>query len=131
MQRYKKVAFDFHGVLESYPDKLKPILETLISYYIVIILSGPPLQQIRYELTQSGYKEGCHYDHIISVVDWLKGRGVEMELNEHGSWYCKDDIWWSSKAKICAEQNIDILFDDKLEYKKYIIGNTPLFIHIK
>lgn len=126
-----KIAFDFHGVLQTYPDRLKSILRPLRIDHTLIVLSGPPLSQIYKELTQSGYHRGYHYDYALSVVDWLKDKGVQMELNEHGSWYCDDEKWWSAKAEICKEHGIDILFDDKLEYKKYIEDNNPLFIHIQ
>lgn len=126
-----KIAFDFHGVLESYPDKLKLVLKTLMVEHTVIVLSGPPLGQIYGELKEVGYRQGYHYDYAISVVDWIKSQGIQMELNERGSWYCEDEIWWSAKAKICTGYNIELLFDDKLEYKKYIVDNNPLFLHIK
>lgn len=126
-----KIAFDFHGVLEEYPDKLKSILRPLRIDHIIIVLSGPPLEQIYAELAKSGYHQGYHYDYAISVVDWIKARGVDMKLNEQGSWYCDDEIWWASKAEICKEQHIELLFDDKLEYKEHIVGNNPLFLHIK
>ena len=125
-----KIAFDFHGVLESYPDKLKSILKPLRIDHILIVLSGPPLDQIYNELMKAGYLQGYHYDYAISVVDWLKAQGIQMQLNENGSWYCDDKIWWASKAKICVENNIGMMFDDNLKYKEYIINNNPLFLHI-
>ena len=125
------IAFDFHGVLESYPDKFKPFLNTLRKSNTVFILSGAPYNQIYKELDEHGYCVGHHYDRIISVVDWLKSKNIVMKMNENGSWYCDDEIWWSSKAKICKEYNIHMLFDDKIEYKKYILENSTLFLHIK
>ena len=103
----------------------------MITNHNIIIVSGPPLKQIQDELTKHGYYQDQHYKSIISVVDWIKEQGIKMHLNEKGSWYCEDEIWWSSKARICMENNIKMLFDDKLEYEKYIIGNDPLFVHIK
>lgn len=126
-----KIAFDFHGVLESYPDKLKSILKTLKIDHTIIVLSGPPLGQIYDELSKAGYYQGYHYDYAISVVDWIKDQGIEMWLNERDSWYCDDEIWWSSKAKICIEHNIGMMFDDNLRYKEYITNNNPLFLHIE
>jgi len=126
-----KIAFDFHGVLESYPEILKSVLRPLRVDHTVIVLSGPPLSQIYEELTTVGYHQGYHYDYAISVVDWIKAQGYKMELNEQGSWYTDDETWWSSKARICEEQHIELLFDDKLEYKGHIKNNNPLFLHIK
>jgi len=126
-----KIAFDFHGVLETYPDHFKVILRLLMKEHTIIVLSGPPLNQILDELEKSGYEKGRHYDQVISVVDWIKDQGIEMYLNKQGSWYCSDDKWWSSKARICEQEMIEMLFDDSIQYKEYIKDNNPLFLHIK
>lgn len=124
------IAFDFHGVIEKYPDIMKPFMQSIRHIMWVIVLSGPPEEQIKKELNDAGYTQGVHYDLIISVVDWIKSQGIEMNLNKNGSWYCDDDIWWASKAKICKEKNISILIDDKLEYKEHIKDEFPLFFHV-
>ncbi len=126
-----EIAFDFHGVLEKYPDKFRSLLASLNTINTVIILSGPPYQQISDELTASGYRKYKHYDRIISVVDWLKSKKIKMTQHRDGSWYCGDKDWWSSKAKICAENKIDMLFDDKLKYSEYITDENLLFMHVK
>ncbi len=125
-----RIAFDFHGVNEKYPDILQPIMETLSEDHFITILSGPPYEEIVKELKHMKYVKGLHYDEIISVVDWIKKQGVEMSLNKNSSWCCEDEIWWSSKAQICREQFISILVDDKLEYKEHIKDNYPLFFHV-
>ena len=128
-----KIAFDFHGVLDTCPSKFKLLMKSLDYDTSVerIILSGPPEEQIVEELENAGYQYDLHYDTIISVVDWLKSRDVPMDQYENGNWYCDDKIWWKSKARICNCHNIDILFDDKLEYKENIKGDMPLFMHVK
>jgi hypothetical protein len=126
-----KIAFDFHGVLQTYPEILKPILISLNKEHNLIILSGPPWKEIFVELTDAGYTLGTHYDEIISVVDWIKEQGIPMHQNENESWYCDDESWWSSKAKICKQNHISVLVDDKIQYKEHIENNFPLFFHVK
>jgi hypothetical protein len=127
-----KIAFDFHGVIEKYPEILKPIMTSLKKDHEIIILSGPPYIQIIEELEEAGYKFGKHYDTAISVVDWIKKLGfIPMHQNKNGSWYCDDEIWWGSKARICREYGISVLVDDKIEYKEHIQDNFPLFIHLE
>ena len=77
-----KIAFDFHGVLEKYPEQFKLILQALSKEHHIIILSGPPYKQIVKELQDAGYAMYSHYMDIISVVDWIKDQNVEMKLNE-------------------------------------------------
>jgi len=126
-----KIAFDFHGVLETYPEQMKSLILALKGAHRIVVLSGPPSGILRLELESCGYVEGFHYSQALSVVDWLKAKGTSMHQHENGSWYCDDDIWWSSKARICEEQDIDILFDDTLKYKEHIKNGKPLFLHIK
>jgi hypothetical protein len=126
-----KIAYDFHGVLEAYPEVLKSMLEALNEFHDVYVLSGPPIQQIYTELRKAGYERDVHFEKAISVVDWIKEQGHEMYQYENESWYCDDEIWWSSKAKICEDRSIHVLYDDKLEYKKYMDQSKTLFIHIK
>jgi len=126
------IAFDLHGVLEKYPDKFKAILTTLRVDHRVIILSGSPTEDIYEELEGLRYQQGHHYDDVISVVDWLKDQGVEMFQHDDESYYCDSKIWWSSKAKICKERFIRMLFDDSIKYKEYITEDMDLlFIHIQ
>ena len=129
-----KIAFDFHGVMDTFPSKFKPLMQSLHESFgrnEIIVLSGPPLEQIKRELAEAGYRLCVHYGTIISVVDFLKDSGVEMKEKENGDFYCDDDIWWKSKGIICNQQGISMLFDDKLEYKENIKSDTPLFIHVK
>jgi len=126
----QKIAFDFHGVLETYPEIFKYILMPMRMENYIYVLSGPPLKQIHQELQQKGYMLGVHYDHIISVVDWVKEQGIPMYQHENRSWCCDDYNWWSSKAKICREYGIKVLFDDSIQYSEHIVDNDPLFIHI-
>lgn len=127
-----RIAFDFHGVLQAYPEKFKKILADLTTNHRIYIISGPPLEEIEEQLELTGYEQGYHYDYIISVVDWLKDQGVEMKLNQQGSYYCKQRYWWESKGLICEAEEIDMLFDDSILYKEYMKEDCPtLFLHIQ
>lgn len=125
-----RIAFDLHGVLQAHPDMLRSFLRSLRVDNKIIVLSGPPLKQIQDELFVAGYIQSLHYDEVISVVDWIKSKGIEMTLNKNGSWETDEETWWSSKAKICTEYGIDMLMDDSIQYKKYINGDRPLFLHL-
>ena len=126
-----RIAFDFHGVLDKYPQVFKPILESLvINKHEIFILSGPPKTQIIEELEDAKYVSGIHFTGIISVVDYLKVMEVPMYQKDNGNWYCNDLDWWSSKAGICNEYCIEVMYDDKLQYKEHIKGNNPIFLHV-
>ncbi len=128
------IGIDFHGVTEKYPEIMKPLMSSFIKNggeHEIFIISGPPYIEIVESLTKAQYIYGIHYDQVISVVDWIKRLGfVEMKQHKDKSWYCEDEVWWASKAAICREYHISILIDDKLEYKKHIKNNFPLFFHV-
>ncbi len=126
-----KIAFDFHGVLEEYPEHFKPLLISLYRDHEVIILSGPPIDQIYSELNDYGYQMGIHFDYAVSVVDWIKANNTPMYLNSKNEWECDEENWWSSKSKICNEMKIEMMWDDQIRYQHYIRNNNPVFIHVK
>ena len=133
-----KYAFDFHGVAQKYPQIFKPMMDELIQLgHIVSILSGPTRHQIEWELQTAGYQRDVHYNHILSVVDWLhyqkqyRDAQFDMWKDEKGTWWTDPATWWSSKAKICQEFGIEVMYDDQEEYSKYIVNERPLFFLVK
>ena len=133
-----KYAVDFHGVAQKYPKLFKPMMADLIAGgNVVSILSGPPREDIIAELAEAGYEKGVHYNHVLSVVDWLhyqlNYRDAKFELwqNDDKSWQTDSVTWWSSKSKICKEFGIEIMFDDQDKYAAYIVDERPMFLHVR
>ena len=140
-----KYAVDFHGVAQKYPAIFKPMMEDLMNAgaenrectNIVSILSGPKREQIEDELEEAGYIRGVHFNHILSVVDWLqfqkdyKDAKFDLTQDEKGMWWTDPVTWWSSKSKICAEFGIEVMWDDDERYFKYIVNERPIFFHVR
>jgi hypothetical protein len=119
-----KIAIDIHGVLDQAPHVVGCLMKFMRREgHEVYILSGPPMEQIGRELGEMGIKKGEHYDHVFSIVDYLKNSGVEMRQDDKGDWWCEDDDWWSSKGSFCKEAGIDVVFDDSRKY----MPNMPAF----
>jgi len=123
-----RIAFDVHGTLDRDADSLLiDILNGCIkNKNSVYIISGPPVGQIVKEITSLGINAA--YITIVSVVDWLKKNGVPMWQDKKDGWWCDEHNWWSSKGKICAEHKIDMMFDDKIQYKKYMPETTKFVL---
>lgn len=123
--------FDLHGVIETYPVIFKPFMESLkLAGHKIFICSGPVPKKIRKELDDLGYIKGQHYDYMISVVDYLIGEGHKILYDENGDPWVDDKLWWSTKGDIAKLAHIDIVIDDRLEYK----GNMPpgiLFLQVR
>jgi len=123
------IAFDIHGTFDSHKS-IRNIISFLsrqkhtTSENDLFIISGPPYGEIASEIPLPILQAVT----IISVVDWLKSKGVKMWQDKEDKWWCEDDIWWESKGLICAEHEIDLIFDDKIEYKKYMPRYTTFVL---
>jgi len=125
-----KIAFDVHGVIADRSDLFKPLLKMLKENDInVVIMSGPTKKRIIAELDKLGYTKE-HYDDILSVVDYLKGKDVKMWLDYKNDWWASDVDWWKSKSEMCKQNKVDVLFDDSEQYKSGMPPET-LFILFK
>jgi len=125
----KIYGFDLHGTLDYWPSFYRHMLKGHVKDgKLVYIISGPPSGQIKRELIKIGFIRFVHYHDIISVVDYLKSKGIKMWLNEKGGWQCSEEEWWASKAQICQEYNVDILVDDGVKYKEYFDGIKTKFL---
>ena len=125
-----KMGFDLHGVLDT-TDWHKN-LSDLIKSNKIYIITGPPKTDAIAELTKLKYLKDIHYHEVISVVDFLKESNCEMWKDEKDTWWASEEDWWSSKAKICKENGISIMFDDKEKYQSYFrkIHPDSLFLLI-
>lgn len=122
-----RIAFDVHGVMADRPDLFKPLLKLFKKNNIeIFVLSGPTKNGIIEELDSLGYTNE-HYDHILSVVDYLKAKNVEMWKDKKNTWWTTEEYWLSSKGEICELYDIDLIFDDNEQYKAYMPKKT-LFI---
>ena len=123
-----KIGFDLHGVLTEAPEILKPILMALrLRGDEIYVLSGPPRIVIEAELKKLRYFEGVHYDHLFSMIDYAREKGHEIWEKPKGHYWCDDKIWWTLKGKCCHENEIEILFDDRPEYRAHLPINTTFF----
>lgn len=110
-----KVAFDIHGVTDTFP-----AFQEMIRKYIedpdveVHIVTGT--------LRENAEKEVGHIidldriDGYFSIAEYLEGRpDIEVKWVNGLPW--ADEIAWNnSKADYCYENGIDILFDDSPVY---------------
>ncbi len=130
----KRIAFDVHGVLDTYPEICMGIVKLLKNMDCTICcVSGPEKLQIQKELTElaeKGFDEKILFENQYSVVDSLKHWGVKFEYDADNNPWCDEETWWDSKARICKQHNIDILIDDSWKYEAAFKLTDSKFIHI-
>jgi hypothetical protein len=127
-----KIAFDIHGTISKDPDVFKPMMEALVNSGVeVFIISGPPEEQIRSELTKLGYFESIHYQrcNVLSVVDYLRfNSSIPMTQDEKGHWWCDDFYWWESKGILCDNFKINMIIDNEMRYKSNMPDITTFIL---
>jgi len=124
-----RLGIDLHGVIDSDVDKFKNFLSAAKSIGIdICIISGPDKEYIQSELKEYDIIKGVHYDGILSVVDYLKDKGVEMWTDEKGRWWASDEDWWSCKAELCNLHFIDVMIDDSERFSRYFENISTKFI---
>lgn len=134
-------GIDVHGTLairqgdEVASSSLYPLLVPLMRAWIakgerVLVLSGPPIDIIRKELSRLGLCEGVHYSGILSMVDFLRGRGTKMweRPPESGHWWVSTEEWNAAKGLMAAEYQIDIVIDDTPGYGPAMPINTQFVL---
>jgi hypothetical protein len=136
-------GIDVHGTLAAkdvdgsqLQSSLFPLLRPLMAAWCsqgerVFIVSGPPADVIAREVRDLGLKQGIHYHAIISVVDFLRDRDVEMYEKPPGSnhWWCNEGMWWGAKAWISRIYKIDVLIDDLEQYERDLPEGAS-FVHV-
>ena len=128
--RKMNIMFDLHGVSETMPDLIKPMMKTFRhDGHKIIICSGPTMNRIIEELEALRYVLGHHYDQVISVVDYLQDvKGVTFEFDEKGRPWTDDETWFRSKGWIAADYNVDIVIDDTPQYKDNMPSNVMFWL---
>ena len=126
------IAFDLHGVLTEAPHVFKIITSMLVAQGMKIsIMSGPSREEVVAELTKLGYERGIHYQHVISIVDYLRHKGIELWKDKKGGWETHAKEWWSSKGELCKEFKVGLIIDDSPEYEAFVDKAETVFLLLK
>jgi len=130
-----KVAFDLHGVIDTYPDIICPMITLLYKMgNKICVVSGPGEFLIREQLQKIDFFNKCpevsRFIPIYSVVEFLINSGVHTWKDKNGDVWADDQNWWDSKAKICQKEKVDYIIDDSEKYKSAFELIDCKFIHI-
>ena len=121
-----RVAFDVHGVLDTYSYFRELITGLTRMGHDTYIISGQLLDtQMKSFLNE--YE--IEYTHYMSVTGELQDRGVEIDWSS-GLPFVAADLWNPIKAEICLREDIDVIYDDSSVYKETFNEHDTLFIHV-
>lgn len=121
-----KIAFDVHGVLDTY-EYFRNLLKLHISNGdTVYIISGQLLDE-----QMSGFltEYSLSYHHYFSIVEEVQKLGIDIDWTS-GLPVVDDKVWDPIKSNLCEKHSIDILYDDSPVYKDTFNHIDTLYVHI-
>lgn len=127
MNNSLKVGIDFHGVIDTFPEKFKQLAYALFKDGAEVhVVTG---QQKDEAMEKALEHAGIRYTHYFSIVDHLVEKGVPLKWVE-GQPFADKDLWDSAKAEYCKAQGIDFMIDDSSAYREafHQIGTTYLHL---
>lgn len=129
-----KIGIDIHGVLDTHTEYFKSICKSMSKQECceVHIITGSPKNEISDWLENNGIK----YDHFYSITDDLISKGYEHEYRRcfktntmKGPFFNKE-VWNKAKSIYCDANDINIMYDDNIDYLKYMNPLKTLWIHV-
>jgi hypothetical protein len=125
--RAYNIGFDVHGVIDKYPDLFKEIIDNFISEgHAIHILTGQEWEAAEPQIKNYGIR--CHA--YFSIIDFHRKKGTNIyQRSDKAGWWMADEVWNRSKGDYAEENELDLHFDDQLNYAEYF-PNTCTFIYV-
>ena len=121
-----KVGFDCHGVIDKDFVYFSALTRALMNLgHEVHIITG---HMLTYDFLLPIMKNKIKFSRIFSVSDFLINSGEEVKFTTENDPWFSNAIWDTTKADYCKFHEINIHFDDSLEYGKYF--STP-YCHVE
>jgi len=119
-----KYGFDVHGVIDTYPDVIVPLMRALkrAGHEVHIITGSKVGKRINNYLKKYGVYKGIHYTHFFSISSHLISKGEIVKYIKGKPWF-KGNKWDKTKGEYCKRNEIALMLDDSDSYGKYFV--TP------
>ena len=122
-----KLGFDIHGVIDTFavfPALINKLVECGVEVHVITGLAREEAEE------QIGHLIDLDKVKYFSIADYLEERDdVEVTWIDGLPW-ADEKAWNNSKADYCAEQGIDMLFDDSPTYAQTFEGIETLYCQV-
>lgn len=127
-----KIGLDIHGVIDAKPRFFSRFSERLVkSGHQVHIITGAKWTIGLAKRLSHEYE--IYWTHFHSITDYNERKGVPVSYENPDNPWMDRDLWDSTKAKICQENQINLHIDDSRIYgqwfKKLKIPTTYALVH--
>ena len=128
----ENIVIDIHGVLDANPGLfVKEAIRVLGHGGTVHIVTGIPWSsEVEEELLSYGKDGEKYWTHFYSIVDHLIREDEPRYLCDKGrTWFYSDEAWDKVKGEYCEKHEIHRIYDDTIEYRKYMPHHTSFFLY--
>lgn len=126
----QKLGIDFFGTLNKNQPIIKKFMESLMASGVeIIIISGATQEILSPLLARENIEKGKHFKDVLSIPEFLISKNFKIVIRPDRSYFTCGDVWWGSKAYICAENHITTHIDSDMRYKKGFYTCSTRFIH--
>ena len=127
MNNSLKVGIDFHGVIDTFPEKFKQLAYALVKDGAEVhVVTG---QQLDETMEKALERAEIRFTHYFSIVDHLIEKGVPLKWVD-GQPYADKALWDSAKAEYCKVQGIDFMIDDSSAYREAFHQIDTTYLHL-
>lgn len=133
----KKIAIDIHGVLDFNPKYFVSLAMSVIKNggEVHILTGSEWSEELERELY--GYSKKIlgakikYWTYFASVITILKENNEPMYFNHNRGHWCvnSNDTWDKIKGEYCKQYKINEIYDDTIEYRKYMPEFTNFFLY--
>lgn len=112
-----KIGFDIHGVIDAYPELFEQLSRKLKAEgHEIYIITGEPKETAEPTVIEAG----VIYDHFFSIVDYhIQQKTSSLRQDDKGHYWVDRNVWLATKGDIAKQVQLDVHFDDQLEYFEY------------
>jgi len=121
------IGLDIHGCIDKYPSEFRELTHRWYrNKHSIYIITGQSWSEVVDEVDGAGVA----YTDTFSIVDHHLKIWTPMWKNDPRGkgWWMDATTWLLSKGTYCQESNINIHFDDTLEYAQYFPRSNCSFI---
>ena len=122
-------AFDCDGTVTKFPIIFRAMGKALkADGHRVIIITGIPLSVFDKERKDkyAVLRDTSWYDEVYTSSDYNQGECLIAQFVKK-KLINNELLVGMFKRRICAEQNVAVMFDDKAVIHRHIKGDTPIF----
>ena len=120
-----KFGIDFHGVLNTHPDRYIPWMRDMMSHgHETHIITGVRYCDLdEWLFDHAGHFQEPFWTHFFSITDYHAALGTKIVWKEDKP-YMDKDLWDRAKFEYCERKKIDFMLDDSPVYGQYFNGHT-------